>query len=264
VKTLFGRYPIGDERSNKPLVIPGFQAVREGLRNAERQVHEIWIEERKKGCRIDELLALAKARDVPAAFKSREEIESLVPGINHQGIVALAGEFSYVDLEDLVSGSPDPSGFRLLMAADHITDEGNLGALVRTAAFFEVQGLILPRDRSAQVTDRLLKRTSGAYLYLPVTQVVNLGRALDSLRQRGFWIIGAAGDGPESIYDFDWNRDTVLVLGSESRGLSRLVRDRCDELVRIPGKGRVESLNVSVAGGIILSEIRRRRVKEKP
>jgi 23S rRNA (guanosine2251-2'-O)-methyltransferase len=245
-------------------VIPGFHAVRESLLKAEKQVHEIWIEEGKKGSRVDEVLHLAKARGVLALFKNREDIEGVVSGITHQGIVALTGEFSYVDMEDLVRRSSGDRGFRIILAADHMTDEGNLGALMRTAAFFGVQGLILPRDRSAQVTGKLLKRTAGAYLHLPVAQVVNLGRGLDILRDNGFWIVGAAGEGPVSIYDFDWNRDTVLILGSESKGLSRAARDRCDELVRIPGKGTVESLNVSVAGGIILAEMTRQRLKERP
>lgn len=143
--------------------------------------------------------------------------------------------------------------------ADHITDEGNLGALIRTAAFFGVHGLILPKDRSAKITGKLLKRTSGAYASLPISRVVNLGRALDLLAAKGFWIIGAAGEAQESLYHFDWDRDVVLILGSESKGLSHLVRGRCHELVKIPGSGRVESLNLSVAGGVILSEIARQR-----
>jgi len=242
-------------------VIPGFHAVRESLLKADQQVREIWIEEGKKGPRVDELIGLAKERGVLALFKHRDDLELAAPGVTHQGVVALAGKFSYVDMEDLLRLSLDAQGFRLILAADHITDEGNLGALIRTAAFFGVKGLILPRDRSAQMTGRLLKRTSGAYLHLTVAQVVNLGRGLDTLKKKGFWIIGAAGEGRVSIYDFDWNRDTVLVLGSESKGLSRPVRERCDELVSIPGEGSVESLNVSVAGGIILGEMMRRRSK---
>ena len=244
-------------------MIPGFHAVRESLLKAENRVREIWIEEGKRGSRVDEVLRLAKSRGVLALFKKRGDIEGLVPGTTHQGIVALTVEFTYTDMEELLQPSPDEQGFRVILAADHITDEGNLGALIRTAAFFGVRGLVLPKDRSAQVTGRLLKRTSGAYLHLPVAQVVNLGRALDRLKGRGFWIVGAAGEAPVSIYEFDWNRDTVLILGSESKGLSRVARDRCDEVVRIPGKGTVESLNVSVAGGIILAEVERQRLKGK-
>ena len=182
-----------------------------------------------------------------------------MPGATHQGFVALAETFSYTDLEDLIERSRHEPGYALLVVADHITDEGNLGALIRTAAFFGVHGLILPKDRSAKITGKLLKRTSGAYASLPISQVVNLGRALDLLAGKGFWIIGAAGEAQESLYHFDWKRDVVLILGSESKGLSHSVRDRCHELVKIPGSGRVESLNLSVAGGVILSEIARQR-----
>lgn len=205
------------------------------------------------------MLRLAKEKSIRSLIRKKDEIERLVPGIAHQGVLAFAEGFSYVDLEDLAQRSAGEQGFRVILASDHITDEGNLGALIRTAAFFGVRGLVLPKDRSARITGRLLKRTSGAFASLPVAQVVNLRRALDTLRDKGFWIIGAAGEGPKSIYDFDWKRDAVLVLGSESKGLGRSVRKGCDELVRIPGDGPVESLNVSVAGGIILGEIRRQR-----
>ena len=245
-------------------MIPGFHAVQESLLDPISDIREIWIEEGKRGPRPDEVIRLAKERRVPLFIKKGAEMERLAPGVQHQGILAFAGGFAYLDVEDLLRRDARRPGFRLFVAADHITDEGNLGALMRTAAFFGVQGLILPKDRSAKVTGKLLKRTSGAIAKLAVAQVVNLRRALDALRDNGFWIIGTAGEARETIYGFDWERDTVLVLGSESKGLSRLVREGCDELVRIPGRGAVESLNVSVACGIILGEINRRRQGGKP
>jgi 23S rRNA (guanosine2251-2'-O)-methyltransferase len=174
-------------------------------------------------------------------------------------VVALAEEFPYLDLDDLIDITLRDPGHALLVAADHITDEGNLAALIRTAAFFGVQGLILPKDRSARLTERVMKRSSGACVHLPVARVVNLGRALEVLDKRGFWVVGGAGESPESIYEFDWNRDLVLVLGSEDRGLSPLVRGLSHQLVSVPSQGYVDSLNVSVAGGIILSEVIRQR-----
>ena len=245
-------------------MIPGFHAVKESLLDPMGSVQEIWILEGKRGSRPDEVIRLAKERSIPLFIKKGAELESLAPGIQHQGVLAFAEGFAYLDLEDLLRRDAQGPGYRLLVAADHITDEGNLGALIRTAAFFGVQGLILPKDRSAKVTGKLLKRTSGALAKLSVAQVVNLRRALDTLRDKRFWIIGAAGEARKPIYGFDWERDTVLVLGSEGKGLSRLVREGCDELVRIPGKGSVESLNVSVACGIILGEINRRRQGGKP
>ena len=182
----------------------------------------------------------------------------------HQGIVALAEQFTYFDIQYLIDTSIEQPNHALIVAADHITDEGNLGALIRTAAFFGVHGLILPQNRSAKVTEKVRKRSSGAYLHLPIARVVNLGRILDILNKKGFWIIGAAEESPHSIYQFDWNRDLILIFGSEDRGLSRSVKNRCHQMVCIPSTGHLGSLNVSVASGIILSEVLRQRLlKEK-
>ena len=134
-----------------------------------------------------------------------------------------------------------------------------MGAIIRTAEFFGARGLIIPKDRSAAVTAKVRKRSSGAYVHLSISRVVNLGRALDLLKKRGFWIIGASEESRESVYAFDWNRDVVLILGNERQGLSQSVRRRCHQIVRIPVSGHTESLNVAVATGAILSEIARQR-----
>jgi 23S rRNA (guanosine2251-2'-O)-methyltransferase len=248
---------------NKLSLIPGFHAVRETLVKNPEGLREVWVGVSRGGARAEEIARLSAEKGVLVRFKGLSEIEAVVSGAAHQGFVALAEAFSYMDLGEMIEKSRRPAGDALLIAVDHLTDDGNLGALIRTAAFFGVQGLILPKDRSAQITARLLKSTSGAYRSLPIARVVNLGRTLDLLAQKGFWIIGAAGEAQETIYRFDWDRNVVLVLGSESRGLSRLVRERCHSLVKIPGSGQVESLNVSVAGAVILSEISRQREKEE-
>jgi 23S rRNA (guanosine2251-2'-O)-methyltransferase len=236
--------------------------VRESLVKSPEKIMEIWVGVSRKGARAEEIARLGAEKGVPVQFRELQEIEAVAPGAAHQGFVALAETFSYTDLEDLIETSHQAQGGALLIVADHITDEGNLGALIRTAAFFGVHGLILPKDRSAKITGKLLKRTSGAYASLPIAQVVNLGRTLDVLSGKGFWVIGAAGEAQETIHHFDWDRDLVLVLGSESKGLSHSVRERCHALVKIPGSGQVESLNVSVAGGVILSEVLRQRERK--
>jgi 23S rRNA (guanosine2251-2'-O)-methyltransferase len=223
------------------------------------EIRELWIAEDKRSPRIRELVRLAEDRNIPISYRSVSRLSRLLPETAHQGVVAWTESFVYSELDQVMEPETFPSGNSLLIAADHITDEGNLGALVRTAAFFGSEGLILPKDRSARMTPQVLKRSSGGYLHLAVVSVVNLGRALDLLKKGGFWVIGASGDGPESIYRFDWRRNLVLVLGSEQKGLSRSVRERCDQVVRIPRPGDVESLNVAVAAGIILSEIFRQR-----
>jgi 23S rRNA (guanosine2251-2'-O)-methyltransferase len=229
------------------------------LRRGEIDIREIWVAEETRTQRLDEILMLARDRGVRVRARARSEISQALPGTLHQGIVAVLRAFTYADLEEVVQSALARKGQGLLIAADHITDEGNLGAMIRTLAFFGADGLVLPRERSAGITPSVIKRSSGGCFHVPVAQVVNLGRTLHLLARRGFWIIGASGEAPETIHRFDWNRDVVLVLGNEQKGLSRAARGQCHTLVGIPRRGSVEALNVSVACGIILSEIMRQR-----
>jgi len=247
-----------------PTLIPGFHGVRDTLAQGRVRIREIWIATGRKSGRSGEILQMAKERNIPVSFKKPAELSRLIPDVAHQGIVAVAEEFSYSELNQVIEASLQEGGHAILIVADHITDEGNLGALIRTAAFFGVHGLIIPGDRSARVSARVFKRSSGGSLHLPIAKVVNIGRTLDLLKKKGFWVIGASGEASTSIYRFDWGRDLALVLGNEKSGLSIPTTKRCHEIVSIPSLGPVESLNVSVSGGIILSEIVRQRGVEKP
>jgi 23S rRNA (guanosine2251-2'-O)-methyltransferase len=240
-------------------LIPGFHAVREALIQGRVTLLQVWIAEGKKSARTEEILKMAGKRGIPVRFKKTADLSRIMPGMAHQGVVAVVEKFPYSDFRQVTDISMRDGGSGLLIVADHITDEGNLGALIRTAAFFSAHGLILPKDRSAKVTGNVLKRSSGACAYLPITRVVNLGRALDLLEKKGFWIVGASGESSESVYQCDWNRDVVLILGNEQKGMSRTVKKRCHQVVGIPAPGHMESLNVSVAAGVILSEIFRQR-----
>ena len=253
-------------RQDRDCFIPGFHAVRETLKEQKSTLREIWIVAGKQSTRTEEILNLAAAKNIPVYFKQESYLSNIVDdishqNISHQGIVGVLKAFVYADLHQVLRHSLQEEGSALLLAADHITDPGNLGALIRTAAFFGSQGLIIPRDRSAGVTAGALKRASGTHVKLPVVRVTNLGRALHELSEKGLWIIGAAGEATLPIYDFDWKRPLVLVLGSEQKGLRPSVRKRCHQLVGIPSPGGVESLNISVAGGAILSEICRQRAR---
>jgi len=241
--------------------IPGFHAVRETLKDQKSPLQEIWITKGKTSARTEEILTLATAKNIPVCFKQESYLSDMFDKISHQGIVGVLSAFAYAEWQQVLRHSLQEGASALLLAADHITDPGNLGALIRTAAFFGAHGLILPKDRSAGITAAALKRASGAHVKLPVVRVTNLGRALDELSEKGLWIIGAAGEAALSIYDFDWKRPLVLVLGSEQKGLSPSIRKRCHQRVGIPSPGGVESLNISVAGGAILSEIYRQRAR---
>ena len=239
-------------------VISGINAVKENLRQG-KGIVELLIAKGKKIERLREILDVATQKKIPIRFKDRLYLDKISPDISHQGIIAILSKYSYFHLDDLVEFSIANESKGLLIAADHITDTGNLGSLIRTAEFFGVQGLILPKDRSASITDAVHKRSAGGSAYLPVTRVANLARALKQLADENLWIVGAAGESNTNIYEFDWNRDLVLVLGNESKGLSRVVRDQCHHLVSIPRLGYLTSINVSVAAGVILSEIVRQR-----
>jgi 23S rRNA (guanosine2251-2'-O)-methyltransferase len=240
-------------------MIPGYRPVLEALLSSRIRILEIWIREGKEGTRVKDVIHAAAQRSVRVFYKTAREMDQFLQGVAHQGVAAFAGEYLYADMEEIVALSISCQGEALILAADHITDEGNLGSLVRTGTFFGAHGLVLPKDRSASISAGVIKRSSGALMHLPVARVVNLGRTLTALKEKGFWIIGTAGESRDSIYDFDWKRNLVLVMGSEEKGLSPLIRGICDQIVRIPGSGRVESLNISVAAGAVLSEIQRRR-----
>ena len=244
----------------EPHVVPGYHAVSEALGRNDCAVTEVWVAGDGRSGRAERVLALARGRRVPVRLGAADDLATRFPDTAHQGFAAVVRAPAYADLEDLLETARAVPGRGLLVAADHITDEGNLGALIRTAAFFGASGLILPRDRSAGLGERVAKRSAGASLFLPVAREVNLVRTLDRLDREGFWIIGAAGEAGTNAYAFDWTRDVALVVGSEDRGLSPNTRAHCHELVSIPGSGRVESLNVAVAAGAVLSEIRRQRM----
>ena len=241
-----------------PQAISGINAVKENLRQGQN-IKELLIAKEKKVGRLSEILDMAQEKGIPIRHTDGFQLDKISPNLPHQGVIAILADYRYFPLEDLIEMSVSSKTKGLLIAADHITDAGNLGSVIRTVEFFGVDGLILPRDRSASITDVVHKRSAGGSAFLPVARVINLARTLKQLSDKGFWIIGSAGESKASIYEFDWNRDLVLVLGNESKGLSAVVRKQCHHLVGIPKWGQLDSLNVSVAAGIILSEIVRQR-----
>jgi 23S rRNA (guanosine2251-2'-O)-methyltransferase len=238
--------------------VSGINAVRENLRRG-NDIIEILIAKQRKMDRIREILDMAGKKSIPIKFKEKTHLDRIMPNLSHQGIIAFLKNYRYFKLDELIKTALESKGKGLLLIADHITDTGNLGALIRTAEFFGVQGLILPKDRSAFITDIVHKTSAGGSAYLPVTRVVNLSRTIDQLASNNLWIIGTSEESKTNIYEFDWNRNLVLVMGSEGKGLSRVVRDKCHHMVSIPGFGQLDSLNVSVASGVIFSEIVRQR-----
>lgn len=205
---------------------------------------------------LDDLLALAADRRIPVEEVERDRLDERAQGLVHQGVVALAPPFAYADLDTVVEAAERP----LLVALDQVTDPHNLGSIARTAEAVGAHGLVLPARRTSPVTPAAEKAAAGALAHLPVVQVTNLVRALRVLGERGVWSVGLDAEAELDLADSRLlGESLVLVVGAEGRGLARLTAEACDQLVRLPMRGRVGSLNASVAAGVALFEILRRR-----
>lgn len=205
--------------------------------------------------------AAAAAGGLPVMVRTKHELDQLADGLPHQGIALVVAPFEYAELHDVIGHEPVPGRQPVVVALDHIQDSRNLGAIARSAAAFGASGLVLPDRRSAHVTAAAWRSSAGALARLPVAQVVNLTRALGSLRKAGFVIAGLATTGGTSISEIDadvWDQPVVVVVGNEANGISSLVAQTCDLLITIPITATTESLNASVATAIALDRIRNR------
>jgi 23S rRNA (guanosine2251-2'-O)-methyltransferase len=239
-------------------VVYGVHAVGEALASGEklRAIHV--AADRKKDAPLRELLARAKELGVPVRFEQRAFFAQL-PFKAHQGVVGLAPPFEYVTLQDLLHAKPRGK-HRLIVVLDHLTDPHNVGAIVRTTECAGADGLVLPERRSAGINATVRKAAAGAAAYLPIARVANVAEAVRALKKAGVWVAGAdAGPDTAEMRAADLDRDLALVLGAEDAGLSQLVRRECDYLIRIPMRGRIASLNASVAAAVLLYEALRQR-----
>jgi 23S rRNA (guanosine2251-2'-O)-methyltransferase len=223
------------------------------------RVEMLWLEAGRHDGRIERLVAVAHEQGVPVHRASQAELDHLLQGLSHQGAVARckrAASWAEEQLESILCGRNQPL---FLLILDGVQDPHNLGACLRTADAAGVHAVMAPKDRAVGLTPVVRKVASGAAEHIPFIPVTNLARTLRALKDRGLWLVGAAGDAPQSLYDTDLTGPLALVLGGEGKGLRRLTREHCDTLVRIPMLGSVESLNVSVATAICLYEALRQR-----
>lgn len=240
-------------------IVYGINPVREALRGT-RKAFELFVQENATDHRIGKLAALAEEQGVAVRRRQREDLARLAGSSHHQGVVLSVAPFTYVELEELVATIRNSGKPFFLLVLDGIQDPQNLGALIRTAACAGVQGVIIPRDRACGVTAVVEKASAGAVETVPVTQVTNLARCLEQLKDVGCWVYGLVGESDVTIYDIDFTGNLVIVVGGEGEGIRPLVRKQCDHLAAIPHYGGVSSLNASVAGGVALFEAARRRV----
>ena len=239
----------------------GVNPVLEALR-ADRVPSDIIIAEGVRDQRLHELIELARAKNVSVMRVPRAKLDRELGNTHHQGVIAHVVQAAYADADDLlesISNDQNRDTEALFLVLDGIEDPRNLGAILRTAECAGVDGVFVPERRAAGLNETVAKASAGAVEHLRIARVTNLTVLIEQLKERNLWVIGAAGDAPIDYVDWDWTRPSALVPGAEGSGLHRLVREHCDALVRIPVSGKVESLNVSVAGGIVLYEALRQR-----
>lgn len=242
-------------------LIHGLHAVAAALEYEPEQVHGLWVERQRRDGRIQALLDQASQQGVKIHLTDRTELDRMSGGARHQGVVArLAVRQRTPGETDLPALLAAVEGPLLLLVLDGVQDPHNLGACLRSAAAAGAHAVIAPADRSVGLNATVRKVACGAAEIVPVVTVTNLARALRALQEQGIWIVGAAGEAEDSLYEVDFTPSTAIVLGGEEKGLRRLTREVCDRLARIPiAEGGVASLNVSVAAGIFLFEARRQR-----
>ncbi len=225
-----------------------------------RHLNRIWIATKLRyDPRFHSLLSKAKANGIVVDEVEPRRLDQITQGANHQGIAAQVTPYEYVDLGDLIEQAKAATDQPVLIIADGITDPHNLGAIIRTAEALGAQGLVIPQRRASGITSTVVKVAAGALESLPVSRVININRAMEDLKNAGFWIYGAAATAAEPIDTVKFHSATVLVVGSEGDGLSLLTQQRCDVLVSIPLRGKTPSLNASVAAGMALYEVSRQR-----
>ena len=235
----------------------GPHACEEALASGE--LHSLWVAPAAFG-RVAKLISEARAAGVVVHREPMEGLDRRSQGQRHQGVLGEGGAFTYVDFEEVAAKVKGRGDAALLLALDGITDPHNLGAILRSAAAVGVDGVLLPERRSAMVNETVVRASAGTAGRVPVCRVVNLGRALDDLKEAGAWIYGlAAGEGSKDYLEEPFDRATVLVLGAEGEGLHLKIRERCDGLLHIPMPGGIESLNVSAAAAVTLFRVLARR-----
>lgn len=253
-----GDFKGGDESGHGASRLTGFHAVEEALA-AGRPLDRILVARGLHGNRVQKLLELARSRNIPVRFEDRGQLDRAAGAEHHQGVVAFAASRAMVELEDILGSVGETC---LLILLDGIEDPHNVGAILRTALAAGASGIVLPERRTAGLTDTVARVSAGALAHLPVARVKNLARAMEQLKEAGFWLIGLDERAEKNYTDVKYQARAAIILGSEGTGLHDLVKKKCDFLVSLPTTGPVRSLNVSVAAGIVLFEaVRQRNLK---
>jgi len=239
-------------------IIEGRNAVIEALR-AGAAIDKIFLLKGERDAALGHIASAAREKGVVVVDADRRKLDNMSRTHSHQGVIAQAAVRAYASVDDILNAAREKGEAPLIVVCDELSDPHNLGAVIRTAECAGAHGVVIPKRRSAGLTAVVAKTSAGAVSHVPVARVPNLPALLDDLKKRGVWVFGTAADGPTSLYDADLKGPAAIVIGSEGSGMGRLVAETCDFLVRIPMKGKLNSLNASAAAAILLYEAVRQR-----
>lgn len=237
--------------------IGGRNPVIEALKSG-RDINKIWIAEGSQKGSIQQIVGLAKESNVMVQYVPKKKIEQMVSE-NHQGVVASVAAYQYAELDDLFQKAEQKGEDPFILILDELEDPHNLGSIMRTADAAGAHGIIIPKRRAVGLTSTVAKASTGAIEHIPVARVTNLSRAVEELKERGVWVAGTDANGKQDFRQLDGTLPIGLIIGSEGKGMSRILRDKCDFLVQLPMIGHVTSLNASVAASILMYEVYRKR-----
>ena len=237
--------------------IIGKNPVLEALR-AERDINKIWIAEGSNKGQIQQVIGLAKQAGVIVQYVPKQKLDHTVSG-NHQGVAASVAAYQYAEVEDLFDKAAAKNEDPFFLILDEIEDPHNLGSILRTADAAGVHGVIIPKRRAVGLTAAVAKASTGAIEHVPVARVTNLARTMEELKEKGIWIVGTDASGKQDFRQMDAKMPLAIVIGSEGKGIGRLISEKCDFLIRLPMVGKVTSLNASVAASLLMYEVYRKR-----
>ncbi|MGG1572102.1 23S rRNA (guanosine(2251)-2'-O)-methyltransferase RlmB [Fictibacillus sp. NRS-1165] len=238
--------------------IIGRNPVLEVLR-AGRDINKIFVGEGSQKGPVSQVIHMAKENNVLVQFVPKRKLDLLSDGGNHQGVIAAVAAYEYAEIDDLFKKAEEKGEEPFFILLDEIEDPHNLGSIMRTADAAGAHGIIIPKRRAVGLTAAVAKASTGAIEYIPVVRVTNIVQTMKELKERGLWFVGADMKGKEDYREAKLDMPIGLVIGSEGKGMGRLVKDTCDFLVRLPMEGKVTSLNASVAAGLLLYEVYRKR-----
>lgn len=247
-----------DENIN---LIEGRNSVLEALKSG-REIDKLFVQKGVGEGSIRQIVAIAREKKILIKEVDKAKLDSLSTTRNHQGVIASAALYKYYEVDDILGAAAAKGEDPFIIILDEITDNNNLGSVLRSADAAGVHGIIIPKRRAVSLTPAVAKISSGAVEYVPVAKVTNLNQTMEYLKKKGLWIVGAEMGG-ETYYSKDMTGPVALVIGSEGEGLGRLIKENCDYLVSIPMKGRISSLNAAVSAAIIMFEIQKQRISKK-